>query len=449
MKIIKKIWDYVAQKLSKHYWRECYLEYCSRHYKAVDAKTLADIRECINPSYRHPDVYAWRTHDSSLAEEEELASIIEGAGLQEHILLSDEGNGKAIKFVNLKIKDDFNLNLSVKFNRWEFHRIKFDKGIGISVFPSFKHWNTGAVVFNKIICRNSFWCMYAGVSNIRICDSILPSVSMKIGVPKPWVTAGQMGMMMRDYFCDSIAPTVEFSGNYIKDLAPYTELTPTDPDEIANNSKRIYNLGSVSFVKGNYIGALRLLTSMLPYDKSARDDRKVRTFFPGDEVVSVARIHFDPHERIEMPSDWEEKMKHKEYFVALKNQATRRCDREAEFSHGRKERYFDRGLANRWQDKFILGWSHYVSDSGISWIRPAAILLVGQWLLAAIFIGLGWCDWDWWVWGKLAVESLNPLSQVESGCASPLSAAFYGVARKIFLFLFLYEIIKVFRRFSK
>ena len=429
------------------------MEFCALFYKRVDAKTLMEICECINSPRIHRDFMVWISNNSSPAEEEKLASMIEAAGLREHILLSDEGNYKAIKFLNLKIKGDVNLNLSGTFNRWEFHRIKLDNGIGISVFPSAKRWNIGVVVFNKIICRNSFGCMYAGVSDIRICDSVLSSVSMKIGVPNMPAAYGRMDNMMRDYFCDSIAPAVEFSGNYIKDLSPYTELTPTDPNEILDKSKRVFNLGSVSFVKGNYIGVLRLLTSMLPYDKSARDDRKVRTFFSGDEVISVARIHFDPHERIAMPSDWEEKMKYKEYFVALKNQAIRRHDREAEFSHGRKERYFDRGLANRWQDKFILGWSHYVSDSGISWIRPIGWLIAVQAILAAAFIGWNvWiCASDWSVggWAKTVIESFDPLKNVESACPDSLSAPFYNVARKIFLFLFLYEIIKVFRRFSK
>ena len=429
------------------------MEFCALFYKRVDAKTLMDICECFNPPRTHRDFDAWSSNnDSSPVEEEKLASMIEAAGLREHILLSDEGNGKAIKFVNLKIKGDVNLNLSGTLNRWEFHRIKFD-GIGISVFPPLNYWNIGVVVFNKIISRYSFGCMYAGVSDIRICDSVLPSVSMKIGVPNRSAAYGRMENMMRSFFRDSIAPAVEFSGNCIKDLAPYTELTLTDPNETLDESKRVFNLGSVSFVKGNYIGVLRLLTSMLPYDESARDDRKVRTFFPGDEVVSVARIHFDPHERIAMPSDWEEKMKYKEYFVALKNQAIRRHDREAEFSHGRKERYFDRGLANRWQDKFILGWSHYVSDSGISWIRPIGWLIAVQAILAVAFIGWNvWiCPSDWSVggWAKTVIESFDPLSKVESKCADSLSAPFYNVARKIFLFLFLYEIIKVFRRFSK
>ena len=429
------------------------MEFCALFYKRVDAKTLTDICECINPPHLCKNVDAGRNHDSSPAEEEELARMIEAAGLREHILLSDDGNRKAIKFVNLEIKGNVNLNLSGKFNRWEFHRIKFDNSIGISVFPPSNHWNIGAVVFNKIICRNTFWCMYAGVSDIRICDSVLHSVGMQIGVSNSLAANGQMRKMMHDYFCDSIAPAVEFSGNCIKDLAPYTDLTSTDPNEIMDKSRRIYNLGSVSFVNGNYIGVLRLLTSMLPYDKSARDDRKVRTFFSGDEVISVARIHFDPHERIAMPSGWEEKLKHKEYFVALKNQAIRRHDREAEFSHGRKERYFDRGLANRWQDKFILGWSHYVSDSGISWIRPIGWLIAVQAILAAAFIGWNvWiCPSDWSVggWAKTVIESFDPLSKVESKCADSISAPLYNVARKIFLFLFLYEIIKVFRRFSK
>ena len=506
MKIIQKIRDFFAKRA----WKWLWLEHCSRRYREVDASTLEKICECINPSYsrvielareqRERDYtqigkagqgdmfddphladafyddrkefldriyirsfkeeipnsfHEYLTENfSSVKEEEKFRSEVAAWDLQEHILLSDEDGGKALKFVNLRVKGDVNLNLSGKFNRWEFNRVKFGGGIGISVFPPLKRWHIGEMVFNKIICRGSFVCLYAGVPSIRICDSDLPVVSMQIREHAPMPVCERMKDMVDSYFRTSLTPIVEFSGNCIKELYPYTDLTPIytvgDPHKI----KTDLNLGSVHFVKGNYIGNLHLLTSMLPYDESMRDDSKVRTFFPGDKVVSIRHIHFDSHEHIGMPSGWEEKMKHKEYFVALKNQAIRKRDREAEFSYGRKERYFDRGLANRWQDKFILEWSHYVSDSGISWIRPAAILLVGQLFLATIFIGgFGGCG-GWFI---AAVESLNPLSSLPNllkllGCESwndSLSASIYNAVRRIFSLALLYEIIKVLRRFSK
>ena len=146
-------------------------------------------------------------------------------------------------------------------------------------------------------------------------------------------------------------------------------------------------------------------------------------------------------------------MRYKQYFIALKNQAIDNHDREAEFNYGRKERYFDRGVATRWQDKFPLWWSHIISDSGISWFRPAFILLAGQWILAAIFIGgFGGCG----DWSMAAVESLNPLSSLDDIAKSPcckewidsFSASIYNAARRIFSLALLYEIIKVLRRFS-
>ena len=94
-----------------------------------------------------------------------------------------------------------------------------------------------------------------------------------------------------------------------------------------------------------------------------------------------------------------------------------------------------------------------MSDSGISWIRPIGWLIAVQAILAAAFIGWNvWiCPSDWSVggWAKTVIESFDPLSKVESKCADSISAPLYNVARKIFLFLFLYETIKVFRRFSK
>ena len=506
-KFIKKIWDFVVKPFSKHFWRKLWLEFRARYcYKSVDAKTLMKVCECINPSYARLVEHARRklggiahslvkveggdlldTSDvadlfyndrkkfldkdflksvmgaipdsfykylvkkySPGKEEERFKRMVEKFGLQKHVLCCDDLSSRAIDFVKIVVQGNITLNLVGKFHYCRFHCAKFSGNVDINIYPPFYTPGIGAMIFSKNICCGGFSCSFVGVPHIDIFDNIFMShTGINIGMPAQLVKREQAHYRIRDlmelFFKDSLAPIAEFSGNQFKRkvfLYPISHF---------KNNTGVGNptLGRVRFVNGNHIRKLLMSFPLFPESRPAGLSEVNIGAFSKNKIVRVHDIHFDPHERIDMPWRRETKQEYKEYFVALKNQAIERRDREAEFNHGRKERYFDRGLANRWQDKFILDWSQLVSDSGISWARPIGWLILVQTGLAAAFICSGWCDWDWWVWGKLAVESLDPLSQVESGCARPIYTAIYGVARKIFLFLFLYEIIKVFRRFSK
>ena len=358
---------------------------------------------------------------------------------------------KAIEFLNLVVEGNVKLDLCGKFDRWMFDRVEFLGNLGINVRPPFKALDSGGMTISKSICHGFFDCRFVGVPRIRICDSkFISSVNMRIEGVKGNAMPTMRGLiqeMEHSFLQDSSVPVIELSGNRFNSI-----MLPS-----ANNDNSVagFNLGKARFVNGNHIGKLFLNTSIFPKKEPVGVNTK-NPIPPSD--VKFREVHFDAQESIKMPSDLAGKLAYKEYFIALKNQAIEKRDRDAEFNCGRKERYFDRGLATRWQEKFILGWSHYVSDSGISWIRPSVILFCGQWILAAIFIG-GLCECgDYVVWFQAAVESLNPLSSLadivkspdcEEGWVDSLAASIYSEVRRIFTLALYYEIIKALRRYAK
>ena len=490
MKFIKKIYDFFANRV-----RQFQRERCPRGYARVSAKTLMDICECINPSYAHLAEYArqelgathgWggkmdigdRFDSPSLAdafynnreaffasvadipaffynyliekyspanEEKRFQSMVEAAGLQQHVLLFNEGVHKAISFEKIMVEDNIKLNLGGKFRRWKFNCVKFCDAVDLNIYPPSFNSSLGGMVFSNNVCFGKFECWFFGVPHIYILGSkFMEAMILDVGSDVQLNAYGRVDEM-EDKFLQSSAPAIEFSGNRFEKIMLLFGVGISYRGLVTNP-----NLGEVRFGEGNYIGDMALSHAIYPENKT---NAKSIINSDGERAVKVREIHFDTHECIKMPSNTALMMHYKDFFINLKNRAIERRDREAEFGYARKERYFDRGLANRWQDKFILGWSHYVSDSGISWIRPIGWLIAVQAILAAAFIGWNvWiCASDWSVggWAKTVIESLDPLSKVESKCADSISSPLYNVARKIFLFLFLYEVIKVFRRFSK
>ena len=488
MKIIQKIREFFAKHFSKHAWRERWLDICASPRKSVYAKTLKDLCGYINPPYSHivdlvkeaggntfpltdgqgmvnlfyTDRDAFLTHlkdgfvwpyfsaeaAASLYEElkevcfpttEEFHKRVKNEKLEGHIVVSPSfrHSDALIEFNRIEVKDEINLSFGGKFDSCKFNHVKFCKNATISIFPA-DEATCGTVDFTNNICCKDFSCLFPGTYRIHISKNMVRH-SVKLMVASPYLQSTPVSEWIKSRMVGRHAKssTIEFSDNHVQGVVIFY-----DDFDGANRE----NIKMISLKDGNIIGGLTVPPLLRAYEGEqtvACDD----VFHDESPNIRIGDIHFDMNERI-VPSLAIQALNHKKYFISLKNRAIEMRDREAEFKYGRQERYFDWYLADRWQDKFILRWSQLVSDSGISWIRPIIWLLVVQAGLAAAFVGWGWCDWDWWVWGKLAVESLDPLSRVESGCASPLSAAFYGVARKIFLFLFLYETIKVFRRFS-
>ena len=505
MKIIQVIRDLfakffpkhlVANPFSKHFWRadllEFYAHYCGaryRGYASVDAKKLEELCGHIYPSYTqlvqrvqnaiggseqlHDDYVIglfYRERKQFMVElkkilmspivtqqainlYEELEKFyssaaclarfenaVKKARLEGHVMLRD--NGTVIKFTNIKVQGDVKLNLNGHFDGWEFHRVKFCNNVAVSIYSTVEDciWH---ILFSENVCYGKFSCNYALDPYVVIRDSVFKSsVKIRVGLNGEedalpgWITAKQ-----DSYRVKSSEPSiVEFSGNYVKEsLSIYDSLFRSDRQ----------NIEKIRFANGNAVGRLSIPdlwmgqgTETLKCNKALQ---KVGSF--------IDDIHFGVDEHINLPSSREEAMDYKNYFIALKNRAIKKRDREAEFNYGRKERYFERGITTRWQDKFPLWWSHTMSDDGISWIRPTLILLGGHWILAAIFIGgFGGCGG----WLIATVESLNPLSSLEDIVKSPccekwmdsLSASIYNAVRRIFSLALLYEIIKVLRRFS-
>ena len=282
-----------------------------------------------------------------------------------------------------------------------------------------------------------FTCLFAFVENISIANTkfkrpVLIGADIKSGENRHIVAQWKRDMLSNLISNFRTYSTVKFSKNRCEDVVIlYNRM-------ILSDGRNVPGINMVRFEGSNIIGGLSLpeinlanIGSGRPLDAIISDGKRQGRYQQPVGVTNIGDIHFDMNERIKT-DDKEEMLLYKDFFIALKNKAIAKRDREAEFKFGRQERYFDWRLADRWQDEFTLGWSQWVSDNGISWIRPIYWLLGVQAVLAAAFICSGWCDWDWWVWGKFVAESLNPLSSVESGCTRPIYTAIYGVARKIF-----------------
>ena len=500
MKIIKKIYDFIAKRAKNlrkrpwvfHFWKHHCWENPSRHFgemAEVEASELEEICGYINPLYSGL-VQRARDHLSSLEKEigrqllpatqlfedipspgdhiksfadsrlvghfyndqlkflQRLQSMLISALpapwgantfhvlreflIQHHSPTLKEFESKVsehkldghvvwrsntISFERIRVRGNVNLMLGGKFSRWRFNRMQFCDDAAITVYSSSHECTDGKVLFSENICCGNFSCSFACIPSIQFFLNLFMA-SARVGAGthaykkeepvSTWVA-------QRADFSSTTHPTLKFSNNCAEGQV-----------EIYNELGK-HSISDLNFINGNRFGGLSC-------SKAIRD------------------THFDINERIRLPSSRAAAMRYKQYFIALKNQAIDNRDREAEFNYGRKERYFDRGVATRWQDKFPLWWSHIISDGGISWFRPAFILLAGQWILAFIFIGgFGGCGG----WSIAAVESLNPLSSLDDIAKSPcckewidsFSASIYNAVRRIFSLALLYEIIKVLRRF--
>ena len=451
MSFIKKTYDFFANWI-----RRCQREHCPRGYARVNAATLKNICACINLS--SPDSKKYAHHEFpriSAEDEKKFLSAVADAKLQQHIRLSNDPGQARINFENIMVEDTVELNLGGNLCYWDFNCVKFCRKASITIFPPYFNPSIGGMTFRNSVCFSEFECWFYGVPSLHISDSkFMSSILMEVSTGAGMADNGLIDKMKDKFLEYSHIPSIRFSGNHIKGILLLFLTHPTYKGHLPAPT-----LGEVRFGDSNYIGALYLSHAISLKNKTVEANSDNIVDPSVERALQVHDIHFGTYEYIKMPFHKNQMLDYKNFFIALKNRAIDKRDREAEFGYARKERYFDRGLATHWQDKFTLGWSHYVSDSGISWARPIICLLAVQAILAAAFIGWNdWtcaCDWswrvlaDWGVWAEMFVKSLNPLNSVDSKCASTLSAAIYGVAQKIFLFLFLYEIIKVFRRFSK
>ena len=511
MNFIKKIWDFIAKPFSKHFWRECWLETLFRHgrcYKSVKAETLEELCGYVNPSYsdlvdfahqrdgRNHSLLQWLSQQESLRlfyanreaflkqihpliikpsgfsfpavyEEiekiysfapgscavENFISTVKGAGLEGRVVLSDDG--KTISFTKIKVEGDVKLQLGGKFKHWEFDHVKFFNNVDIGIYPptctAGDTINSKGFIFRNNICGGEFTCSLVAVPNIHFSgnvfnDSVSVGETMSaediMAMPKNNLLHLWALSMAQSIYANGHARPLKFSNNYV------------EKSFFCWERPSYASISAVHFTDGNAIGDLSLRFPILPesYNPIIGKDGKPSISLEHGIGVLGSDTRFDIDEHIGMPSCKQKIREYKGYFVSLKNRAIEERDREAEFNYGRKERYFDRGLA-RWQGKIPLWWSYIVSSNGVSWARPAVILLGGQWILAAIFIGgFGGCGG----WLIATVESLNPLSSLDDIVKSPccekwmdsLSASIYNAVRRIFSLALIYEIVKVLLRFS-
>ena len=514
MKFIKKIWDFIAKPFSMHFWRNLWVKICVFSYrKSVDAKILEELCGYMNPPYSglvdriseamrqeanylgvqcklpipfflKPDILSsfyndredfliqlrefldssiLSTQAASLYEElratyalipDKFAEIVKGLEGRVNLLPAQGFAEPILEFKRIKVEGKAVLNLGGRLNHWSFNRVKFCDAITINIFPSLLVNSVGVMIFRKNICFKNFKCLFACVGHIHIADNEFKSLvqvaaDMRNPVSRDVIHQWAKDMMGRDFTTDfDVNSSVVFSrNNFKKTVSFFNRLDKPDHTGIKK----------VNFMKGNIIAGLSSPEVLTP-DKATP---KLGVYVLPSDATGIDDVRFGINERIKDSSIIKDlaAASYKDFFIALKNHAVKKRDREAEFNYSRKERYFDWCLADRWQDRFIMAWSHIASDSGISWVRPIIILLFVQEILAFAFIicsflfNPGWlagCGWD--IYPKIVIESLDPLSDIETACDSPpnsLLASLYGVARKIFLFLFLYETVKAFRRFSK
>ena len=510
----KNLQDKIRKFFAKHAWNShiCRRLCSSRYFgqmAEVDAQNLQDICEYINPSYSLfverarneikqrgidvseslffpggsytmesllcPEMVYWFHHDREKFLEalnitlqetlpygdenihralkhfysefcsptlEEFQEKVRKNGLKGHVIL----RGQTIRFKQIKVNGSVKLAFGGKFNRWLFNRVQFCDDVAISIYSLTNHIS-GRMIFRENICCGKFSCSFTGIPRVYIGGNLFHS-SLDVGVgsniAQNGKAIGKWLQTMRDEYPDS---NVAFSNNYAKG-----EVMIDDKLKGATVGGRFVHprkINCVYFLRGNHIGGLRVpRVSLLRWDE--------QTVGCNDHLLSpdaeIGDFHFGTHEHIEISAGEAEALRYKHFFITLKNRAIEKCDREAEFGYGRQERYFERGITASRQDKFALRWSDFVSNSGISWIRPAVILLIGQWILAAIFIGgFGGCGG----WLIATVESLNPLSSLDDIAKSPcckewidsFSASIYNAVRRILSLALLYEIIKVLRRF--
>ena len=402
---------------------------------------------------------------------DKFKELAKQTGLGAHIIFSKNPVfGEVLSFINIQVEGEVNLTLGGRFHYWLFRDVKFCDAVTVSIYPSFFALPS-KVDFHKNIFHDDFTCLFAfvksiGLTNNKFYRSALIGADTVNLKNQDTVDQWKKDMIHYDITNFNVESTVLFSKNRCENLVALYNRNYV-------GGQILPGIKMVRFEGGNTIGGLSIPESKIadigpdyylhrtPRVRWVRwmhwvwfipKRKKIKLYDSPISARGIPSVHFDINEHIKMPYKQEAPL-YKEFFIDFKNKAIETHDREAEFNYGRKERYFDRAAATRWQDRFTLGWSQWVSDSGISWIRPIGWLIAVQAILAAAFIGWNvWvCASDWSVggWAKTVIESFDPLSKVESKCADSLSAPFYNVARKIFLFLFLYETIKVFRRFSK
>ena len=476
MSITLKLDDFFAEIFSMSFWRKRWLNIRALIPKNVDATTLEELCGYINPSYsdlvdrfqeatgqggllhvgelvhafyNDREEFLSRLKDiliplgsaewaNSLYEEfrsicapipDKFKEIVNQKGLEAHIRLSEHISiGSVIDVVNIKLKGEANLTFGGGFGLWLFRHVKFCDDVFINIYPSFLA-ERPKVDFYQNIFYGDFTCRFSSVDYISIANnkfkhSVLIGADINSVENKDIVSQWKKDMEHHEAM-DSppSATTVMFSNNHCEELITlYNHLNGHDLPRIKQN---LSGISMVRFENGNTIGGLsipqsKLANIALEYylrwkfglrGKIFPHARELRLYQHLKSATGIGSFHFDINEHIKMPDKTEAPL-YKDFFIRLKQKAIRAHDREAAFNYGRKERYFDRGAAPRRQDRFILWWSHLVSDGGISWFRPAAILLVGQYALAAIFIGwLGGCC-DYAAWFQAAVESLNPLSSL-------------------------------------
>ena len=479
---------------SIHFWRALRLEFFAfaRFYKSVEAADLEELCGYINPPYSrllemveqgkgdisrlreaavvrlfYENRMAFLEKDHllnlitsqfvpesvmiSLYEElretfsptsEKFMGLVEEMRLKDHVALRNNG----IEFRRIKVNGEVNFSLGWGPRYCAFNHVKFCNDVTVDMHSPLEIFQ-GNVLFNKSICREKCSCSFSLSADITFIQSVFRSSVQ--------VMCGMEPKQRRDRYSvefspniqraanDGLGATVVFFDNYVKD-----EVSLHDFSALSGN---IPNIDMVRLINRNVVGGLSV-----PPVLSAEEPPVEFCEYPHTHRNHIGNIDFGIDEVIQCPSEKKVAERYKNAFLALKNRARKKCDREGEFKYGRQERYFDWCLSNGFQDSFIFWWSRVLSNSGISWARPVCILLLGQLYLAFAYIGEhGECG-NWLTWLQAAIDSLNPLSNLsdiikssccEEGWGDSLSASVYNAVRRIFSLVLIYEIIKALRRF--
>ena len=157
--------------------------------------------------------------------------------------------------------------------------------------------------------------------------------------------------------------------------------------------------------------------------------------------------------------------KHKDLMLKFKNQAKEQNDRIQESIFNREILICDHELIKQepflfsWQDRFTLGFNRLFTNYGTSWFRPLFWLLCFN-LLLTLFITNFILEKDHYTlhqYSCIFIETLDPLlsifTSIETTCKLNIGhdvfLAFIDLIRKVVFGIFLYEIIRVVRRFTR
>ena len=177
----------------------------------------------------------------------------------------------------------------------------------------------------------------------------------------------------------------------------------------------------------------------------------------GYQRIKAAKAYPEQYPGIRKRSDW---LRHREMLFELKKIASQSDNVTQNLIISREIMICDHELLafDRWwstyQDRISLGFSKWVSNYGISWMRPFALLAFSNLTYAGAISFIHGSDILALPTLKIAIEAFNPIAEFEShlnnqSLINELIIIALSLMQKGVLALMVYEIIRSARRFTR